>query len=126
MANFRLHLWLAMENKFAAVRSVAGLFLEALMLVFIFAYANGDFEVNGEAHHQGSEPLKGVVLSYTMAISTHSVSHPWDIVKHLVSAIKIPFARVDCYSVSVALRKAWCASHVERNTFYVASADNIP
>jgi hypothetical protein len=126
MANFRLHLWFAMKNKFAAARSTASLFLEALMLVFIFAYANGDFEASDEVYDHHREPLKGVVLSYTMALSAHSVSQPLDIVKHLVPAIKVSFSRIDLYGVCVALSKARYASHAERSTFYIASADNIP
>lgn len=126
MENFRLHLSFAMKNKFAKVRSTAGLFLEVLMLVFIFAYANGNFEAHAEAGHE-KPPLKSVVLSYSMALSVHSLSLPFhSISKNQIPAIKILFAPIDFHAHSALLSKSLQVSPSERNVFYIASADNIP
>jgi hypothetical protein len=126
MENFRLHLSFAMKNKFAKVRSTAGLFLEALMLVFIFAYANGNFEARASTDSE-QPPLKSVVLSYSMAISAHSLSLPFDnISKNQVSPIKVLFASIDLHGTCVTLSKSLRVGSSERNTFYIASADNIP
>ncbi len=126
MENFRLHLWFAMKNKFAKVRSMAGLFLEVLMLIFIFAYANGNFEAHAEKD-SGQAPLKSVVLSYSMALSVHSLSLPSDnISKNQVPAIRVLFAAIDFHGASATLNKSLYVGSSERNTFYIASADNIP
>jgi hypothetical protein len=115
-----------MNKKIARIRATAGFFLEALMLVFIFAYANGNFVVNGAAHDMDHEPLKGVVLSYTMALSAHSVLQPSDIPRNPITAVKVFFSTIDFHGICVALSKALSVSQSERNTFYIASADNIP
>lgn len=126
MENFSLHLWFAMKNKFAKVRSTAGLFLEVLMLVFIFAYANGNFEARAEADSE-QQPLKSVVLSYSMALSAHSLSLPFDnISKNQIPPIKVFFSSIDLHGTCATLCKSFRVGSSERNTFYVASADNIP
>jgi hypothetical protein len=115
-----------MKNKFAKVRSIAGLFLEVLMLVFIFAYANGNFEAHADADTQQA-PLKSVVLSYSMALSVHSPSLPVDnISKHQIPAIKVVFASVDFHGTATTINKWLRVGSSERNTFYITSADNIP
>lgn len=126
MENFRLHLWFAMKNKFAKVRSTAGLFLEVLMLIFIFAYANGNFEARS-AHDNEQQPLKSVVLSYSMALSAHSPSLPFDNnSKNQIPPIKVFFSSIDLHGTCVTLSKSFRVSSSERNIFYIASADNIP
>ena len=123
--NFRLHLWLAMKRKLAKVRSIASLFLEVLMLVFIFTCANVSFTSTDTS--KDSEPFKGFVLRNTIALSNSSASQAFYILtKNQIQDNDTFSLPVDLHGECIALSAALSISQFERNTFYIASADNIP
>jgi hypothetical protein len=116
-----------MKNKFAKVRSIAGLFLEALMIVFIFAYSNGDFVTSNDSSSEEGKPLKGVVLSYTMALTSLPATQTFYILPKNQIPEPLTFSLpIDVHGICVALSDALSVNQFERNTFYIASADNIP
>ena len=86
-----VYIWACMMSKFEKVRSVAGLFLEVLMFVFIFAYANGNFVASDTTPHEG-EPLKSIVLSYTISIANQSASQVFSAIPKTLSQSVFSFA----------------------------------
>jgi hypothetical protein len=112
-----------MKSKFAKARSMAGLFLEALMLVFLFAYAQADLAP--ERSEAAGEPLSGMVLSCAIAVPSSSISQAFHSTPQQIPAddqVLLPGLRGIC----MALSRALYISRFERDTFYIASADAIP
>jgi hypothetical protein len=113
-----------MKSKFAKARSMAGLFLEALMLVFLFAYAQADLAP--ERSEAAGEPLSGMVLSCAIAVPSSSVSQAFHSTPHQVPADDQVMLPAGLHGICVALSRALYISRFERDTFYIASADAIP
>ena len=126
MENFRLHLCLSMKSKLEKVRSIAGLFLEALMFVFIFAYANGNF-VASDTTPDEDQPLKSIVLSYTISIANQSSPDVFQTIPKLIIHSIFSFASiVDFHDTRSAFSEALGVNTFERNPFYIIPADHIP
>src|SRR5262245_21596668 len=102
-----------MKSKFAKARSMAGLFLEALMLVFLFAYAQADLAP--ERSEAASEPLSGMVLSCAIAVPSSSVSQAFQSTPHQIpdhAQVVIPSG---LGGICVALSRALYISRFERD-----------
>jgi hypothetical protein len=113
-----------MKSKFAKVRSMAGLFLEALMLVFLFAYAQGDLAA--ERSEAAGEPLSEMVLNCAIAVPTSSVSQAFHSTPPQIPFQDQVILPAGLQGICVALSRALYISRFERDTFYIASADAIP
>lgn len=115
-----------MKSKFEKVRSLAGLFLEVLMFVFIFAYSNGNFVASSTVPDE-DEPLKSIVLSYTISIASQSPPQFfYTLPKALNSSIFSFASTIDFHDTCSALGAALTVGSFERNIFYIISSDNIP
>lgn len=126
MENFRLDLWFTMKSKPVKVRSVAGLFLEILMFVFIFAYANGDF-VGSDNPTGNDKPLKNSVLSYSLSISVTPTTDMFVALPKSFGQVICSFTPTfDFHDISLAFNRALSVSLFERNPFYIISMDHVP
>ena len=103
---------------------MAGLFLEALMLVFLFAYAQADLAA--EPSETAGEPLNGVVLSCAITVPTSSISQAFHSTPHQLPEDVRLVMPASLQGICVALSRALYISRFERDTFYIASADAIP
>lgn len=96
------------------------------MFVFIFAYANGNF-VASDTTHDEDQPLKSIVLSYTISIANQSSPHVFETMPKLISYSIFSFASaVDFHDTRSAFSEALGINTFERNPFYILSADHIP
>jgi hypothetical protein len=115
-----------MKSDIAKYKPVAGLFLEALMLVFIFVYSQG--ALVQQSTDTDDVPLKSVLSFHEITLRNHFSSHACDQVlsKFPISpGLFPPFAR-DLSGAALALSKALAVSHFERSIFYVTATDNAP
>lgn len=115
-----------MKSDIAKYKPVAGLFLEALMLVFIFVYSQG--ALSQQPTDTGDMPLKSVLSFHEITLRNHFSSHPCDQVLSkfpIAAGLFPPFAR-DLSGAALALSKALTVSHFERSIFYVTATDNAP
>jgi len=103
---------------------MAGLFLEALMLVFLFAYAQADLAP--ERSESSREPLSGMVLSCAIAVPSSSVSQAFHSTPQQVPDHEQVVVPTALGGICMALSRALYISRFERDTFYIASADAIP
>lgn len=103
---------------------MTGLFLEALMLVFLFAYVHGDpAAVRSEETH---EPVSEMVLSCAITVPATSVSQAFLSTLRQVPDHDLVVLPAGLRGICIALSRALYISRFERDTFYIASADAIP
>src|SRR5262245_48471320 len=116
-----------MKSDFAKVRPIVGLFLEALMLVFIFVYSHGDF-----AHQQSdtsdNPPLASILSFHEIVLRSNWSSQSVD---HVLSKSQFFFGlfpppTMDLPGSVLALSDALSISYFERNIFYVLLSANAP
>jgi hypothetical protein len=115
-----------MKSDIAKYKPVAGLFLEALMLVFIFVYSQG--ALSQQPTDTGDMPLKSVLSFHEITLRNHFSSHACDQVLskfQITAGLFPPYAR-DLSGAALALSKALTVSHFERSIFYVTATDNAP
>jgi hypothetical protein len=125
LENFRLDLRI-MKTGLANLKPWAGLFCEALMLIFIFIYAHTD--VSGDAHSKMSSSTKADAcmqqMTFRASITTESVYQVLPRISY-ASLIK-NFSPIDLAGLKVSLCKALAVGHFERNYFYNQLTDNAP
>jgi hypothetical protein len=115
-----------MKSKLEKLRSIAGLFLEALMFVFIFAYANGNF-VASDTTRDEDQPLKSIVLSYTISIANQTSPQVFHTIPKLIASSMFYFAStINFHNTTSAFSEALAVNTFERKSFYIISADHIP
>jgi hypothetical protein len=115
-----------MKSDLAKFRPMAGLFLESLMLVFIFVYSQGAFAQ--QPTDTGDMPMKSVLSFHEITLRSHYSSQACDhlLAKFPVSTSLFPPFAIDLPCTAIALSDALSVGHFERNTFYITSADNAP
>lgn len=114
-----------MKGYLVNIRPFAGLFLEALMLVFVFAYSQGDWMQQIE---RKETPAKGVASLQEILLRNTPPSqalHPILSLQHVATA-SFPQPANDLASKALALNKALDVVQFERNVFYVNDAFNAP
>lgn len=115
-----------MKGDIAKYKPVAGLFLEALMLVFIFVYSQG--ALAQQPSDTDDMPMKSMLSFHEITLRNHFSSHACDQVLSkfpISSGLFPPYVR-DLSSAALALSKALAVSHFERSIFYVTATDNAP
>lgn len=110
----------------AKVKALAGLFLEGLMLVFIFVCSQSDFTVKTACENQ--EPLDKMSSFHAVAlrtsICTESIFHTFS--RQAVASGNFIIRFIDTPALKLALSDALLISTYERNSFYVLLRDNAP
>jgi hypothetical protein len=115
-----------MKMDIAKVKPVAGFFLEGLMLVFIFVYAQSDFTSKDT---EDELPLKSMTSFNQLAFIGNPSSGAF--FKHF-SRHQLPsgeltiLAPIDVPGLEIGLSDALSVSHSERNNFYVLLTDHAP
>jgi hypothetical protein len=115
-----------MKMDLAKVKPMAGLFFEALMLVFIIAYAQSDFDAADT--HADASPLKSLTALHQVAFRSNIASESFFEVTcrtpiHLVVTSAL---LIDLPGRRLALSDALLINPFERNHFYTLSTDNAP
>lgn len=115
-----------MKMDIAKVKPVAGFFLEGLMLIFIFVYAQSDFT---SIDTEDELPLKSMMSLHQVAFMSNPSSG--SIVKHfsrplLPSGELTTLPPIDLSGLEIRLSDALSISQSERNNFYVLLTGNAP
>ena len=111
----------------AKVKSLAGLFLEGLMLIFIFVCSQTDF--TAKEYGDREDPL-GKLTSFhqvafrTTTLCTESIFQAFS--RHIVASGEYFISFVDPRGLTLAMSDALSISLSERNNFYVLLRDNAP
>lgn len=114
-----------MKRDLAKIRSIASLFLEVLMLVFIFAYVDENVETSDTSDKENSSA--GIVLKDIVARPATSLFHPsLTFSKHQIQRCDLFSLPAAVHGGCLAIKEALSVGQFERNTFYIASADNVP
>jgi hypothetical protein len=116
-----------MKSEMEKMKPIVGLFLEGLMLVFIFVYSHNTLAVDTQDTHDS--PLKNRFSFHEVVIrsgwSSESLSKVAPYLPTILSTI-FPPVSIDKASTSIAMCDALSVNSFERNTFYVIAADNVP
>lgn len=116
-----------MKMEVAKVKSLTGLFLEGLMLIFIFVCSQTDFTAKDSGDRD--DPM-GKLTSFhqvafrTNTLCTESIFHAFS--RHAVASREYIISFIDPQSLKLALSDALWISLSERNNFYVLLRDNAP
>jgi hypothetical protein len=124
--NFHLDLRI-MKMEVAKVKSLAGLFLEGLMLIFIFVCSQSDFTANDNGNRE--DPLGKLTSFHQVAFRTTtlciaSIFHTFS--RHAAASGEYIISFIDPQGIKLALSDALWISLSERNNFYVLLRDNAP
>jgi hypothetical protein len=115
-----------MKMDAAKIKALAGLFLEGLMLVFIFVCSQSDFAVNNASKQE--EPFDKMSSFHAVAlrtsICTESIFHTFS--RHAFTSGNFTIRFIDTPAIKLALSEALLISTYERNSFYVLLRDNAP
>ncbi|HYG21063.1 MAG TPA: hypothetical protein VD816_19135 [Ohtaekwangia sp.] len=105
---------------------MAGLFFEALMLVFIITYAQSDFHMADT--REDSSPLKSLTALHQVVFRSNITSESCFEVtcRTPIHPIAISTLQIDLPGRRLALSDALLISPFERNHFYTLSTDNAP
>jgi hypothetical protein len=115
-----------MKMGVATIKSIAGLFLEGLMLVFIFVCSQSDFTANDACNTDA--PLGKLTafhqVAFRMTLCTESIVPV--VSRHTVASANFTFPLIDLQCLKATLSDALIISPSERNSFYVLLRDNAP
>lgn len=115
-----------MKMDIIKVKPAAGFFLEGLMLIFIFVYAQSDFT----AEHAQDEvpPLKSLMSLQQVAFIGNPTSGTVSasISRHELSAGEVMLPAIDVPGLEIGSSDALSISQFERNDFYVLLTDHAP
>lgn len=114
-----------MKMDIIKVKPAAGFFLEGLMLIFIFVYAQSDFTAE---HTQDEVPLKSLMSLQQVAFISNPTSGTVSasISRHELSAGEVMLPAVDVPGLEIGSSDALSISQFERNDFYVLLTDHAP
>jgi hypothetical protein len=116
-----------MKSEMEKMKPIVGLFLEGLMLVFIFVYSHNTLTADTQDTHDS--PLKNGFSLHEVVIrsgwSSESLSKVIPHLPTILSTIFPPVSR-DKASTSIAMCDALSVNSFERNTFYIIASDNVP
>ncbi|HEY9048393.1 MAG TPA: hypothetical protein VIN08_20940 [Ohtaekwangia sp.] len=116
-----------MKSEMEKMKPIVSLFLEGLMLVFIFVYSQSS--INPETQDAKDSPLKGIVSLHEVAVrSGWSSDNDSKIITQQPSLLAYIFPPVttDAPRVLLTMSDALSVSSFERNTFYIHAAYNVP
>ena len=115
-----------MNAELAKVKPIAGLFLEGLMLVFIFVCIHADFS-NGKIIEE-EFPIHDLTSLHQVAFRSNVASETLHqlIAKHLLTYTQLTLPAVDFQKLKLTLSNALTISPFERNNFYVLLRDSAP
>ncbi len=116
-----------MKMDVAKVKALAGLFLEGLMLVFIFVCSQSEF--SDKTVSKNHEPFDNKMSSFhavalRTSICTESIFHSFS--RQAVASGNFIIRFIDTPVLKLTLSDALLISTYERNSFYVLLRDNAP
>lgn len=116
-----------MKMDVAKVKALAGLFLEGLMLVFIFVCSQSDFTAQTACENEA--PLDKTSSFHTAvalrtSICTESIYHTFS--KSAIASTNVVIRFIDTPALKLTLSDALLINTYERNSFYVLLRDNAP
>ncbi len=110
------------------MKPIVSLFLEGLMLVFIFVYSQSN--IGPDKQDVADSPLKGMVSLHEIMLRSGWSSDDTDgkIITQQPSLLSsvFPPATTDTPRELIAMSDALFISSFERNTFYIHAAYNVP
>lgn len=115
-----------MKADFTKIKPIAGLFLEALMLVFIFVYSHA--EVPSSTSPSKDSPLTSALTSLEIVLRNNESSSGFNqVLPHsLVFMGLFPSSNYNLPGIKLAWSSALCTHRFIQSNFYLVAAEHVP